>query len=225
MRTRMRVALLMAAVMALFLSCFLLVQALGVTLLKDPRPALTGNGWWPGVLGALLLASDVVLPIPSSVVMISLGALYGVALGATLSFIGRFGMAVLGFALGRAGAPIVVKLIGHSREQHADDLVSRWGALSIILSRPVPLLAEAVVLAAGAARMPWKTALPAALIGSAPEAVVYGAVGTVATSAANGALVWLGFLIVGSAFRIVELMLRRRARKLKSAKANPATVA
>jgi uncharacterized membrane protein YdjX (TVP38/TMEM64 family) len=212
MSTRARLALLAAAVVAVLLSSYLLVQALGVTLLDDPRPALAGGGVWPGILGVSLLIADAVLPVPSSLVMISLGALYGAVLGGGLAFAGRFGMAVAGLALGRAGAPLVAKLIGRSREAHADDLVRRWGAFSIIVSRPVPLLAEAVVFAAGAARLPWRVALPAALVGSLPEAIVYGAVGAAATSATSGALIWLAFLVVATLFRLTELALRRTGR-------------
>lgn len=213
MSTRVRIALLVAAVLGAFLSSYLVVEALGVSLLDDPQPALEGPGAWPGVLGVGLLVADAVLPVPSSLVMISLGALYGAAIGSTLAFLGRFGMAVAGLALGRAGAPIVVKLIGRPRAAHADDLVRRWGAFAIIISRPVPLLAETVTLAAGATRMPWRRALAASLAGSLPEAVVYGAIGAAATSARNGALVWVAFLAVGTLFRLGELAARRNSKR------------
>jgi uncharacterized membrane protein YdjX (TVP38/TMEM64 family) len=213
MSRRTRIALLVTAVLAVFLSSFLVVQAVGVTLLDDPSSALEGGGIWPAVLGVSLLIADALLPVPSSLVMISLGALYGAFLGAALAFAGRFGMAVVGLWLGRAGAPIVVKLIGPARGIHADQLVERWGAFSIVVSRPVPLLAEAVVLAAGAARLPWRVALPAAFVGSLPEAIAYGAVGAAATSAANGAYVWLAFLLVGTLFRLGELAVRRNGRR------------
>ena len=157
--------------------------------------------------------------------MISLGALYGPVVGALLSLVGRFGMAVAGFALGRAGAPIVVKLIGDARRAHARALLERWGALAIIFSRPVPLLAETVVLVAGASRLRWRVALPAALVGSVPEAVAYGMIGAAAASAANGALVWLGFLVVGTLFRLFEVLHRRRSRAASAMSAPSARAA
>lgn len=213
MTARVRLVVLGASVLAVLLSSFLVVAALNVTLLEDPSSGMEGGGIRPGVLGISLLVADAVLPVPSSVVMISLGALYGAPLGALLSFVGRFGMAVLGFALGRAGTPIVAKLIGRPRERHAESLVRRWGAFAIIVSRPVPLLAEAVVLAAGAAKLPWRVALPAAIVGSVPEAIAYGAVGAAAATATNGALVWLAFLAVGTLFRLGELAVRRTSRR------------
>jgi uncharacterized membrane protein YdjX (TVP38/TMEM64 family) len=207
-----RLALLAAALLAVLLSSFLLVEAIGVTLLDDPITSLEGGGAGAALLGVSLLVADAVLPVPSSLVMISLGALYGAFLGTLLALVGRFGMAIVGLALGRAGAPIVVKLIGDARRVHAEGLVERWGAFAIIVSRPVPLLAEAVVLSAGAARLPWRVALPAAFVGSIPEAVAYGLLGATAASAKNGALVWLAFLVVGTLFRLGELAHRRSTR-------------
>ena len=212
-----------AAVAAVLLASFVVVQALGVTLLDDPRPALGAGGAGAAALGVSLLVADAVLPVPSSLVMISLGALYGPGAGALLSLAGRFGMAVAGLALGRAGARVLVKLIGAERRAYAESLVERFGALAIILSRPVPILAETVVLAAGAAKLRWRVALPAALVGSIPEAVAYGIVGAAATSAANGAFVWLGFLAVGTAFRLVELRQRRKSQRTSARITSTAT--
>ena len=198
------------ALVVVLLSAFLVARAVGVTVLEDPRPTLAAGGTTAALLGVALLVADAVLPVPSSLVMISLGALYGPFLGAALSLVGRFGMSVTGLALGRAGAPVLLKLIGRRRAAHAEDLVDRWGALAIVFSRPVPLLAETVVLTAGAARLPWRPAIAAAFVGALPEAVVYGLVGTAA--AANGVLVWVGFLVVGLLFRGFELVHRRRSQ-------------
>ena len=96
------------AILVTLLSIFLVVRAVGVTVLDDPRPALEGAGAVGAFLGVGLLVGDAVLPVPSSLVMISLGALYGPFAGALLSLAGRFAMAVVGLALGRAGAGALV---------------------------------------------------------------------------------------------------------------------
>jgi uncharacterized membrane protein YdjX (TVP38/TMEM64 family) len=214
-----------SALLVGLLSLFLIARAIGVTLLEDPRPTLADGGSAGAALGVALLVVDAVLPVPSSLVMISLGALYGPVAGTLLSLAGRFGMAVVGLALGRAGAPVLVKLIGPGRRSHAEGLIDRWGALAIIFSRPVPLLAETVVLAVGAARLRWRAAVPAAFVGSLPEAVAYGLVGDAAASAANGALVWVAFLVVGTLFRLFELLHRRRSRATTAARTASATTA
>src|SRR5215211_6626130 len=50
-----------------------------------------------------LLVVDVVLPVPSNLVMIAHGALFGVAIGTFLSLVGSIGAALVGFAIGQRG--------------------------------------------------------------------------------------------------------------------------
>jgi uncharacterized membrane protein YdjX (TVP38/TMEM64 family) len=197
------------AVLALFASAFLLVAAFEITILRDPTPSLDRGGVAGAALGVALLVGDAVLPVPSSLVMISLSALYGPWLGIPLAVLGRFGMAIGGFAAGRRGAPLFMRFVAEPERAFARDLVERWGAVAIVVSRPVPLLAETVVVLAGAARLPWRQALPAALLGSLPEAIAYGLIGAAAATFANGALVWIAFLVVGTLLRIA---LRYRAK-------------
>jgi uncharacterized membrane protein YdjX (TVP38/TMEM64 family) len=83
---------------------FLVAATLHVTLLDDPAGALAAGGASAAALGVVLLVADALLPIPASLVMISLGALFGPVLGVALSLAGRFGMAIVGFAIG-APAP------------------------------------------------------------------------------------------------------------------------
>jgi uncharacterized membrane protein YdjX (TVP38/TMEM64 family) len=204
-----------AAIAAVVLATFLVVEAVGVGVLEDPEPLLDGAGVSPAALGVGLLVADAVVPVPSSLVMISLGTLYGPFVGALLALLGRFGMAVVGLFAGRAGAPVLMKLVTRGQREYGEALVARHGALAIILSRPVPILAETVVLTAGAARLRWRVALPAAFIGSLPEAVAYGLVGAAAANGAYGAFVWLGFVVVAIALRLA--VRRRRLRALASA--------
>ena len=70
-----RYLLLTAAMMGVMLLLFGLVEALGVPLLTDPRASLRGLGALAAPLGVGLLVADVVLPVPSSLVMIAHGAL------------------------------------------------------------------------------------------------------------------------------------------------------
>ena len=74
--------------LTLFLLLFLLVEWLQVPLLTDPSRWLERGGGWAALLGVGLLIADVVLPVPSSLVMIAHGALFGVAWGTLLSLVG-----------------------------------------------------------------------------------------------------------------------------------------
>ena len=218
-----RLLVIAAAVAATILATFLVVEAVGVSVLEDPRPTLDDAGAGAAALGVALLVVDALVPVPSSLVMISLGALYGPVAGALLAFAGRFGMAVVGLAVGRAAAPLAIKLVTRAQREYAHTLLERHGALAIILSRPVPILAETVTLSAGAARIPWRVALPAAVVGSIPEAIAYGAVGAAATSAANGALVWLGFVVVAILFRLAVRVQRNKSQRTSATIASSTT--
>jgi membrane protein DedA with SNARE-associated domain len=93
-----------------------------------------------GATGGLLLMGDVLLPIPSSVIGSLLGARLGALAGFSWAFAGLTGGAWLGYAVGRLVPG------------RATAGISRPTAWVVLVSRPVPVLAEAAALAAGAAR-------------------------------------------------------------------------
>jgi uncharacterized membrane protein YdjX (TVP38/TMEM64 family) len=202
--------MLAASVLALFLTTYLLVEALGVSLLTDPRASLHGAGWAGAALGVSLLVADEFLPVPSSLVMISLGALYGAPAGIVLSLTGRVGMAAAGFAVGRAGGPLLERLISDRERARADALLRRWGTLAVLISRPVPLVAETVAIAAGASLMRWTRVLAAAALGSLPEAVAYSLAGAIAPSFENAGLIWGSFFVIAASFWLVGRWIDRR---------------
>lgn len=82
---------------------FAVVEALGVPLLTDPAPWLDRGGWAAVLVGTGLLVADVVLPVPSSVIMVANGAIFGIVVGSILSLIGSTGAAMIGFLIGRRG--------------------------------------------------------------------------------------------------------------------------
>src|SRR5918997_5358888 len=102
-----RYLMIMGGVLAFFLCLFFLVEALGVPLLVDPTPWLNHSGVLAAALGVGLLVVDVLLPVPSSLVMVAHGALFGVLGGALLSLFGSVASALAAFALGRAGTPAI----------------------------------------------------------------------------------------------------------------------
>lgn len=153
-----------------------LAEALDVGVLVDPDDVMTASGP-AALLGVGLLVADVLVPVPSSLVMIAHGALFGVAGGAALNLAGRIGSAVAGVLLGRAlgsgGGPV--------EGGRASRLVERWGLAAVVLTRPVPVLAESIVVAAGAYGMSMPVVVAAAALGAVPEAVLYALAGAAAT--------------------------------------------
>jgi uncharacterized membrane protein YdjX (TVP38/TMEM64 family) len=136
------------SILAFFLVLFLVIEALGVSILTDPSTVLERGGLLAALVGVGLLVVDVALPVPSSLVMIAHGALFGVALGTLLSVLGCTGAALVGFAVGRRGGPLLARLVGPEERARAEGLLARWGTLAIVVTRPVPLLAETTAIMA-----------------------------------------------------------------------------
>ena len=195
-----------------------LAEAFDVTLLVEPVDSIGARGLaaWVGVG---LLVADIVLPVPSSVVMLAHGALFGVIPGAALSLLGRTGNAVVGVLIGRGAGNILSR---RARRRSAADagkgaeLVGRWGIAAVVFTRPIPVLAESTLVAAAAMGLSPAAVVGAAVVGALPEALLYAVAGDIATSYANGAIVFVGVIVLAAAAwavtgRIESTRSRRRA--------------
>jgi uncharacterized membrane protein YdjX (TVP38/TMEM64 family) len=201
-----RYLLSMGVVLAFFLILFLVVEALGVPLLTDPAPWMKSGGVAAACVGVSLLIADVLLPVPSSLVMVAHGALFGVVGGTLLSLAGSTGAALFGFFIGRRGGRWLERAVTLEERARADYLLKRWGALAIIVTRPVPLLAETVAIMAGASSMKRGRVLLAALLGSLPPALLYALTGAAVANFQNTALMFgLVILIAGFFWMIGRL--------------------
>ena len=178
------------ALLALFGLLFVLFEALGLPLLEDPSPWLASGGVGAALLGVGLLVVDVLLPIPSNLVMITHGALFGIVTGTLLSLLGSMGAFLAGFWIGRRGGPLLARFVPLEERTRADRLLRRWGLLAILASRPIPLLAETVAVLAGASPVGWRRASLAALLGLTPPGLLYAWVGATAASFEAGVLVF-----------------------------------
>lgn len=203
-----RYGMLTLLMMATFLALFGLAEWLHVPLLTDPDPWLHRGGWLAAALGVGLLVVDVLLPVPSSLVMIAHGALFGVAWGTVLSLTGSVGAALFGFALGRRGGPLLARLVPEDERRRADALLQEWGDLAILITRPVPILAETLSILAGASPMGWGRMVLATLAGSLPAALLYSLTGATARNLDSVPLVFGLVLAVAGLFWMVGRRLR-----------------
>lgn len=137
------------------------------------------------LVGAGLLAADVVLPIPSSVVGTMLGARLGFAAGLAATFAGLMAGQSLAYFISRG------LLRSRSVAVPAAPMM-----VVVIISRPVPVLAEAVVLSAGAARMSW----PKFMVACATGNLLYAGV-----LALNGAQ-WVPGALIGPGLLLAMLL-------------------
>jgi uncharacterized membrane protein YdjX (TVP38/TMEM64 family) len=195
-----------AVVPAIFLALFLIGEAAGIPLLEDPTPWLEQAGWFAAAIGVSLLAMDVVLPVPSNIIMIAHGALFGIVVGTLLSLFGSMLAAAVAFWIGRRGGRLLALAVPADERAHADAILARWGIVAIILSRPLPLLAETIVVLAGASPLGWRNAMLASFIGFLPLSLFYAWAGA-ASIGFEGGFIVLGVTIVIAA--IVGLTIRQ----------------
>ena len=198
-----RYLLTVIALIVLFTILFVIVEAIGVPLLSDPTPWMKHGGILAAGIGVGLLIADVVLPVPSSIVMVAHGALFGVLWGTVLSLIGSVGAAVFGFAIGRRGGKLLERVVTPVERARASSILERWGTLAIIVTRPVPLLAETVAIMAGASSMSWRAIILASIAGSLPPALLYALTGAAVADLQNTALMFGFVLLVAGLFWLV----------------------
>lgn len=124
-----------------------------------------------------LLASDIVLPVPSSLASTCCGMVLGFAPGFLVSFMAMNVSAALGYGLGRFCSGYARKAIGTRDMEMLEAFEQRGGRGWLLLLRPVPVLAEASVLFSGIGRQPMARAAGEVLLGNAVVSAVYAAVG------------------------------------------------
>ena len=167
---------------------------------------------WPlGALLGVLLASDVIFPVPSSVISTGCGYLLGALSGTLVSWLGMTAGAMIGYAVGAKPAKAVTeKAVGDDGLAQARAAHARYGDWSIVISRAVPVLAEASVILAGVAGMPFRRFL--ALTASANLAIsaAYATVGAFSLAANSFLLAFAGSILLPAASMLALRQLRDR---------------
>jgi uncharacterized membrane protein YdjX (TVP38/TMEM64 family) len=132
--------------------------------------------WSIALIGVGLLAFDVILPVPSSVISIGLCFLLGPFYGALAVFIGMTSSFSLGYIIGRL---LPVTYLRHWIGHEAWDTVSfksrpinfAW----IVITRPIPILAEVTAILAGSLHLPLIPTFASASLSSILVSIAYGA--------------------------------------------------
>jgi uncharacterized membrane protein YdjX (TVP38/TMEM64 family) len=167
----------------LFLGClipFLIwgEQFEGALSLEGARAWMGRFGSGAGLAGIGLLVADILLPIPSTVVMSALGLTYGIWLGGLYAATGTTLAGLIAYALSRAlGRPIARRLAGEEGLRSGEELFQGGGAWLVAGSRCLPILPEAVACLAGLHQMPFKTYAFALACGSLPTGFLFAAIG------------------------------------------------
>jgi uncharacterized membrane protein YdjX (TVP38/TMEM64 family) len=202
--------ILTVALLLAMLLLFFVVQALQLPFLaEDTSFLLSQKKWVAGLAGVGLLLVDVIAPVPSSIVMLANGMLFGAVGGTLLSVVGGFGAALVGYGIGRRGAEVGKRWLGEESLARAHVFFGRHGLMAVIVSRPIPILAEAITIIAGISRMPARTFSFGVLLGLLPTAIIYAVAGAYALNFQSGVYVFVAVLgLAGVVWVVGKVFLR-----------------
>ena len=211
---------LVLAVVALILIPFFLFEAyftaLGERVARGEVPTTAAVA----IISALL-ALDVLLPVPSSLVSAAAGVLLGFWGGALVVWAGMTVSCVLAYLIGARSSSLARRIVGDGGLLRARELSDRYGDLAIVLCRPVPVVAEASVLFAGVMHVPAARFLRVCALANVGVAAVYAAIGAWAMSVDSFLLAFLGAMAAPGLAWVAARMFLPRAKEAPRAGDGP----
>lgn len=151
------------------------------------------------IIAALTL--DLFLPVPNGVTNTLAGAAFGFALGTLVIWLGLMGASLAGYAAGRwAARPLARRLLGADDVDKAHKLAERVGPVALIVSRPVPVLAEVMAIAAGVSAMAFVRFALVMALANLGVAMLFAAIGASAVAQDSSTLLMLGAVGLPLAF-------------------------
>lgn len=122
--------------------------------------------------------TDVFLPIPSSLVSTLAGSQLSPLVATIASWVGLNLGAIIGFVVGRRlGRPLALRFSSVGDLDYIDRMSGQYGTLVLVLTRALPILAEAAVLLMGVNRIGWRQFLPPVLLSNLGIALAYSLLG------------------------------------------------
>lgn len=183
MRWTMLIGLMFAAIIIPFLLFEPQFEQLGAWLVSGKA-----SGWTSATIIMGLLALDVFLPVPSSIVSTGAGLLLGFWRGASVIWMGMILGCAIGYAFGARAAGAARKLVGADSLARASRVMDRYGAWALVVCRPIPVLAESSVVFAGLVRSPLAPFIWLTTLSNLGIAIAYAAVGAFSMKA--GSFLW-----------------------------------
>ena len=188
------------AMIALFVGVIVGTVILGILFLNDKDifarltiewlviPVVILGGWGILLLFGIITLETVLMPIPSEIILLMTGVLWGIPLGATLGTIGSVFAATMAYTIAsRGGRPVVEKAVGKKMLEPIDNLIKRYGTWFIFTMRAIPLMAfDPISYASGLLKVDFKKYIIATMIGSVPRALFYALLGSFMLAGAEG---------------------------------------
>ncbi|MGD9100207.1 MAG: VTT domain-containing protein [Anaerolineae bacterium] len=204
MQSTHRWILLVAFTMAVILVPFLLFGAHIEAWTDDFVESASDQPAWVAMVLGSLLASDILIPTPSSLVSTAAGLILGFVQGTLVSWTAMTISCIIGFWIGaKFGRAVADRLVGRDELTRLENMSHRFGDWVIIVSRPVPVLAEASILFAGTSRMSLHRFLLLSALSNLGISAAYAAVGAFSASMNSFLLAFMGAILIPAVAMII----------------------
>ena len=128
---------------------------------------------------AIMGVQGLIVPLPSEIVLLGTGMIWGWFLGGIMGIIGSMAAAVLCYYVSRRGGrPLAEKFVGEKAINIADDFIGKHGMMAIIITRFIPFIPfDVISYTSGLVDIDVKKYLIGTLIGSIFRAFFYATLG------------------------------------------------
>lgn len=174
----MKKILIPLAVTSIFITAFYLLFENAEPFWGDLLNQVKDNPFKYASLSFIILVSDIVLPVPSSIIMYSNGAVLGLLNGALLSLISVILSSVIGYFIGRGSSAILKSEVDISVSQ----ILEKYGYAAILMTRGIPIISESVCIVCGFNKYNFLVYLVLNVIGYIPVCLIYAYFGSIAVN-------------------------------------------
>ncbi len=127
----------------------------------------------------IMAFQGLLVPIPSEIVLLATGMIWGIYLGGFMGIIGSMAAGILCFYISKKGGrPLAEKFVGEKAINIADEFIKKHGTTAIIITRFVPFIPfDIISYTSGLVEIDIKKYLIGTLIGSIFRAFFYATLG------------------------------------------------
>lgn len=148
------------------------------TYFPQQLKALNGHSASYAFISFLILSGDILLPVPSSIVMYLNGLVLGPIWGTLLSFTALMAGAIVGYLIGKFSS----QLMNKQKNEQASVLLEKYGPSVLVLTRGIPVISESLCFVSGYNRINFRKYLLFSAIGYLPVCLVYALFGSLGKS-------------------------------------------
>ncbi|MFX1442945.1 MAG: TVP38/TMEM64 family protein [Promethearchaeota archaeon] len=143
------------------------------------NPIILLGIWGIFLFIGVMAIQGLLVPIPSELVLLSAGIIWGFFWGGIIGIIGSMAAGLLCYYIAyKGGRPLAEKFVGESALNMADHFIEKYGTGAILIARLLPFIAfDPISYISGVLKYPIKKYTLATFIGSIPRAFFYAFLG------------------------------------------------